>query len=244
MFDRLFPLRRGLPPALLLAALALAAPPAATPVAAGEVVLGGVGLGGTFRVPSRTMQEAKFATVFRQQHDFSCGSAALASLLTYHYGIERSELDVFTSMYENGDQERIERLGFSLLDMKEYLARMGIGSDGYRVPLERLAAAQLPTVALIDNNGYRHFVLVKGMDAETVLLGDPARGLRSVPHAEFEAMWNGIAFVITDGIEAGRASFNRDPEWNLLPTAPMGEALPRRALESFTASLYRAGNTW
>lgn len=149
------------------------------------------------------MLEAKFATVYRQQHDFSCGSAALASLLTYHYGIERTELDVFTSMYETGDQKRIERLGFSLLDMKEYLARIGIGSDGYRVPLERLAEARLPTIALIDSNGYRHFVLVKGMDADTVLLGDPARGLRSVPHDEFNAMWNGIAFVITDDIDAG-----------------------------------------
>lgn len=217
---------------------------AISPVTAGDVVLGGVGVGGTFRVPSRTMQEAKFSTIFRQQHDFSCGSAALASLLTYHYGIDRSELDVFSSMYEHGDRNRIERLGFSLLDMKEYLARLGIGSNGYRVPLERLATARLPTVALIDTGGYRHFVLVKGVDAKNVLVGDPARGLRTIPHAEFEAIWNGIAFVITDSIDVGRASFNRDPEWNLLPAAPLGEALPRHTLATFTASLFRAGNTW
>ncbi|EKV32824.1 bacteriocin resistance protein [Caenispirillum salinarum AK4] len=235
-------------PLMGLAALAFgfAAAPAAVPSAsAGEVVLGGVGLGGTFRVPARTMHEAKFATVFRQQHDFSCGSAALASLLTYHYGIERGELDVFSSMYEHGDRARIERLGFSLLDMKQYLARLGIGSDGYRVPLERLATARLPTIALIDSDGYRHFVLVKGLDAKTVLVGDPARGLRRIPHDEFKAMWNGIAFVITDDIPIGQASFNRDPEWELLPPgAPLGKALPRTALATFTASLYRAGNTW
>lgn len=248
MRHRPFPQRRRFQSAFcgggLLVLGLLVAPQGALPALAGEVVLSGVGIGGTVRVPSRSVQETKFATIYRQQHDFSCGSAALASLLTYHYGVKTTELDVFSDMYEHGNKEQIERLGFSLLDMKQYLARLGIGSDGYRVPLSRLATARLPTIALIDTDGYRHFVLVKGMDATTVLVGDPARGLRKIPHDEFEAMWNGIAFVITSDIAVGRASFNRDPEWDLLPTAPMGMALSQTALATFTASLYRAGNTW
>ncbi|MDF0678119.1 MAG: hypothetical protein P0107_03335 [Nitrosomonas sp.] len=31
------------------------------------------------------IQGKSFSTVYRQQFDFSCGSAALASLLTFHY---------------------------------------------------------------------------------------------------------------------------------------------------------------
>ena len=40
---------------------------------------------GAFNVPVRSMQELKFTETVRQGFDFSCGSAALATLLTYHY---------------------------------------------------------------------------------------------------------------------------------------------------------------
>ena len=44
------------------------------------------------------------------------------------------------SMFENGDKEVIAKTGFSLLDIKNYLTRRGLESNGYRAPLERLAA--------------------------------------------------------------------------------------------------------
>src|SRR5690606_40798166 len=53
--------------------------------------------------------------------DFSCGSAATATLLTYQYGHPVTELEVFRQMYAQGDQARIRKEGFSLLDMRRYL---------------------------------------------------------------------------------------------------------------------------
>jgi hypothetical protein len=43
------------------------------------------GIGGGDNVLVKSMKERKFEQVVRQQYDFSCGSAALATLLTYHY---------------------------------------------------------------------------------------------------------------------------------------------------------------
>ncbi|WP_204283799.1 C39 family peptidase, partial [Klebsiella pneumoniae] len=66
-----------------------------------------------------------FRTVVRQQYDYSCGSAAVATLLRYHYGRPTVESDVFSAMWRSGDQAQIKRAGFSMLDMKRYLDSQG-----------------------------------------------------------------------------------------------------------------------
>lgn len=216
------------------------------PAAAGEVTIRAAGgaFGGAFNVPVESIKERRFRSVFLQKYDFSCGSAALASLLTFHYDTPTTELEVFNTMYETGDQERIENKGFSLLDMKRYLAQAGFPSDGYRVSLDRLAEAGLPAITLIDTDGYKHFVIVKGVAGDEILVGDPARGIRAMERAEFAKIWNGIAFVIKSRVAKGRESFNDPEDWAVEASAPFGTALSRTSLATFSASLFRAGRVF
>jgi len=176
-----------------------------------------------YQVPVASMLARKFATVVRQQYDFSCGSAALATLLRYHYGLPRSETDVFTGMWRQGDQAQIRRVGFSLLDMKRYLADHQLRADGYKVTLDAIAGRKLPGIALITVKGYRHFVVVKGITADQVLLGDPSLGLKAVPRAQFQAMWNGIYFVLTSAPQVGASNFNGPRQWQPIARAPVGQ---------------------
>lgn len=104
--------------AALWAVLALGAGP---PARAGSIPLDGLGTGGgTAGLKLESFQERRFRTTVAQQHDFSCGSAALATLLTYSYGLPTTEKDVFDSMFGSGDKAVIGAEGFSLLDMKQY----------------------------------------------------------------------------------------------------------------------------
>src|SRR3974390_1210088 len=84
-----------------------------------------MGMGGDFTIPVRSLKQQRQARTLIQKCDFSCGSAAVATLLTHHFNYPVTEQQVFTWMYENGDQEKIHREGFSLLDMKRYLATLG-----------------------------------------------------------------------------------------------------------------------
>jgi hypothetical protein len=177
---------------------------------------------GDFAIPVDSVEDRRFASVVRQRYDFSCGSAALATLLRYHYGGRQDEAQVFRGMWMEGDRDQIRRLGFSLLDMKRYLAAKGIAADGFQVSLEEVAAAGVPGIALINLNGYRHFVVVKGVADGEVLVGDPALGLRVMPAEEFRAAWNGVYFALNSKLEAGRASFNRDAQWASFSRAPVG----------------------
>ncbi|MEN3296000.1 MAG: uncharacterized protein V7642_5253, partial [Burkholderiales bacterium] len=141
--------------------------------------------GAEYRIALTSLKELRFKAIMKQQYDFSCGSAALATLLTYHYGYPINEQAVFEEMYRRGDQRRIRKEGFSLLDMKYFLHVRGFQADGFQLPLEKLEGARLPAIVLLADNGYRHFVVVKGMRDGRVLIGDPSTGTRAMTRATF-----------------------------------------------------------
>ncbi|CAG0977801.1 partial Lactococcin-G-processing and transport ATP-binding protein LagD, partial [Anaerolineae bacterium] len=173
-------------------------------------------------------------TVIKQQYDFSCGSAALATLLAYHYEDKVSEQDVFKDMFDKGNQEKIRREGFSLLDIKNYLIARGYRADGFRTSLDKLGSIGVPAIVLINHNGYRHFVVVKGMSEREVLLGDPAAGLKRMARADFEPMWNGILFLIRNKKDVAQSTFNRSGEWSTHGKAPLGMAMANSDLARVT----------
>jgi predicted double-glycine peptidase len=180
---------------------------------AGEVTLGSND-SGNYNIQLTSYSEIPFQTVVRQRYDYSCGSAALATLLKFHYSIETNEADVFKAMYAVGDQDRIQKLGFSLLDMKKYLASLGYQADGYRLSLAEIGQLGVPAIALIQIGSYKHFVVIKGAIGDQVLVGDPALGLRELPAAEFQKTWNGIAFVVHDQPAGTRPPvFNSAEDW-------------------------------
>ena len=177
--------------------------------------------GGGFTVGMGTMLDRRFYSVIRQRYDFSCGSAALATLMRYHYGIPVDEAAAFSGMWEKGDQDAIRASGFSLLDMKRYLAAHALETQAFRVTLDQIAKTGVPGIALTVTRGYRHFVVIKGVTAQHVLVGDPSRGLQRYQRAEFEKVWDGLFFVITSAREVGQASFNRRAQWASVANAPV-----------------------
>lgn len=186
-------------------------------------------IGGAYSVPVKSIKEGRFAATIRQQYDFSCGSAALSTLLTHHYKHPVTEDKVFEEMFQQGDQAKIRVEGFSLLDMKRYLAAHGFEADGFQEPLEKLASASIPAIVLINESGYNHFVVVKGMRNGRVLLGDPAGGTRAVAQSAFEAAWvNEVLFVISNHTDA--AAFNVAEDWRVAPNAPIGGSISREGL--------------
>ena len=218
-------------PSLNPQAIAQGAPPALMP---------GVS-GGDVRLPLTSLREGRLAGTLLQQYDFSCGSAALATLLTHHYGIAVSESTVFEHMFKYGDQARIRTEGFSLLDMKAYLKTLGLEADGFEQPLDKLVQARVPAIVLINEAGYQHFVVIKGLRDDRVLLGDPARGTRSLPRSEFEAMWKSrLLFVVHNRMNAAR--FNLAQDWRTAPRAPLAGGLKSNGLAGITLPKHSKGD--
>lgn len=213
-----------------LALFVFAAVLATSPLRAASVELRAP-YGASYSIKLTSLKEARFKTTVRQRYDFSCGSAATATLLTYQYGHRVSEAEVFTNMFASGDRAKIRNEGFSLLDMRRYLRSQGFAADGFELPLDKLLEEGLPAIVLLNDRGYRHFVVVKGMRGGRVLVGDPARGTRAMSRAQFERLWdNRVLFVVHN--RRSLAQFNHPRDWRTAPPAPMQMGVQREGLRN------------
>lgn len=203
------------------------------PAHSGTVMVFGAS-GGDFSVNVTSQKEARFKTTLKQKYDFSCGSAALATLLTFHYEKPVSEAEIFKTMYDAGDQDKIRKYGFSLLDMKNYLNGRGFQSDGFRISLDKLKDIGIPAIVLIDHKGYKHFVVIKGISSTEILIGDSSNGVRRIPRTQFESMWNGLLFLIRNNDEVAKHYFNQENEWKINPRSPLDLALARQEFSNIT----------
>lgn len=196
------------------------------------------GVGGRMLLQVWSMRELKVRSVILQKYDYSCGSAAVATLLTYHYDHPITEETAFRMMFDHGNQEKIQQEGFSFLDMKRFLEAHGYPADGFQVSLDDLSKVGIPAIVLMVDKGYHHFVVVKGMRGDKVLLGDPAVGLRVVPREQFEASWpSRVVFVIHDFPAHGE--FNTARDWSVRPMSPLGWPLSPDTLNNIV--LFRPG---
>jgi predicted double-glycine peptidase len=140
----------------------------------------------------------KYRHVVHQAFDYSCGSAALTTVLQYHLGLPITEQQAMEGMLEHGEREKIiERRGFSLLDMKRYVATLGSDSGGFRAGMDDLRKLGQPAIVPIDYAGFKHFVVVKGIRDDRVFIADPSAGNIAFSVGEFAQLWDkGTLFVI------------------------------------------------
>jgi len=125
-----------------------------------------------------------------QQFDYSCGSAALATLLNYHLGEQFTERQVIEGLFAHGNIERIrQRRAFSFLDMKRFVDALGYHGAGYTAELENLKTLDVPAILPITINGYEHFVVFRGIHDNRVFLADPWLGHTTYPIGVFEDLW-------------------------------------------------------
>ena len=180
------------------------------------------------------------ATVTRQQYDFSCGSAAVATLLTYHYGRPVTEQAVFDQMFRDGDHAKIRAQGFSLLDMQKFLLSRGLRADGFKLPLQKLIEAKLPAIVLISDKGYNHFVVIKGAADGRILLGDPSVGTRAMSLERFHEVWTNKLLFVIHGYK-GMPEFNGAADWRGAPIARLDDPVNRPGLDLATLPRFGPG---
>lgn len=168
---------------------------------------------GNHNKPVQSIMEKRFANMERQHTDFSCGAASVATILQQAYGMPTNEHQVLSGMLAMANPVTVERYGFSMLDMKQYLQMLGMRVRGYRLDDEKLRMVRVPTIVLLNLRGYHHFVVLRAIDRkDRVYLSDPALGNRTISFKEFKEGWNGILLaVIGAGYRPNSALANPTP---------------------------------
>lgn len=145
----------------------------------------------------QSIRERRFENLIAQETDFSCGAASLATILKYAYGwSDVTEVDVLEGMFAVSDPELAQRMGFSLLDLRNYVESIGMRARGYEIEEDALDAVSIPVIVLLDLAGYQHFVVMKKVVGDRVYIGDPSLGNTIMPRSYFMEAWNNIIFAV------------------------------------------------
>jgi predicted double-glycine peptidase len=150
------------------------------------------------------MKALRDTHVVRQRYDYSCGAAALATLLRYGFGDPATERDVLKQLFDLlTDQEKIisRKEGFSLLDLQRVALSRRFKAAGFRIQPEDLDKISGPVLVYIEPRGYKHFAVLRGVMGGRAYLADPARGNIRMPLYAFVESWRqsdgrGIIFVV------------------------------------------------
>ena len=162
----------------------------------------------------RTIQRSN---VVMQKWDYSCGSAALATLLRYYFEDDITEQIVmnaiFTRLGRASDpraeiKDRFEQ-GFSMLDLLNAAKDLGYLGAVVRIPIEKMAESQAPVIVRIEKHGYKHFVVFRGVVEDRVFLADPIRGNVRLSVDEFMKQWSGESLFL------GKSGFGLPEEYPL-----------------------------
>jgi len=181
--------------ALIAFTIAASAAAESTPVAVG---------GARIAAHIASLRELRDAGVVRQQRDYSCGAAALATLLTFGVGDTVDEEALLRALLETLSAEQLSALhkdGLSLRELQQLAQARGHWAQGFRLAADQLPRLSRPVIVFIRPGGYRHFAVLKGVRGDRVHLADPSLGNVRMPLYRFLEQWvddsgRGVIFAL------------------------------------------------
>jgi predicted double-glycine peptidase len=164
----------------------------------------GIGSGIRLDPPVASMKDLRDQNVVKQQFDYSCGAAALATILRYGYGEQVTERELLVQMFAllSEEEKQVSRKeGFSLLDLQRVAQARDYKAEGFRLEPRYLGKLGGAVIVFIEPRGYKHFAVLRGVKGDRVYLADPSRGNIRMPIHTFLERWlqpdgKGIIFVI------------------------------------------------
>ena len=145
-----------------------------------------------FQKYPQNYKQLKQRNIVMQKRDFSCGAAALATVLQYFWGDNVTEDQILIAIEKiltpEEMQDRIKK-GLAISDLRRAAVELGYLSSIGTMTFSQLCESRVPLVVGISHAGYDHFVVYKGTDGEWVYLADPIRGNIRLSVTEFLQQW-------------------------------------------------------
>ena len=160
---------------------------------------------------NRSWREIRRQNIVMQGFDYSCGAAALATLLRYFWGDNVNEETVLHTIDELLTaaelKDRFEN-GLAMADLRRAAVDLGYLSEVGKISFGELAQSKVPLLVAITADGYDHFVVVRGIFGENVYLADPVRGNIRVRTTLFQSQWqqNAVLVVLKAKVQPPRIS--------------------------------------
>ncbi|UPY36156.1 cysteine peptidase family C39 domain-containing protein [Sediminicoccus sp. KRV36] len=162
----------------------------ASPAAAGEALM---------RRP-QSWQERRYAHVVRQVLEFSCGSASLATLLTFFLRRPTTEAEVITILRQRYPGEAAwrskQQQGFSLEDITFAAERLGFAAQAARIDAAQLPQIAGPVIVHLDKGAWQHFSVLRASRDGFHYIADPIQGQVTMLDHEFRREFTGAVLAV------------------------------------------------
>ena len=136
-------------------------------------------------VKAKSWKDFRDQGVVKQEHDFSCGAASLATVLKHYYRMNVDEAKVLEAL-------AIGDYAASFHDLAEAAEKVyGLRTLGLSADFAALHQLKLPVIVFLDVGKLGHFAVLRGIDdAGRVWLADPSHGNQLYAKHQFLRIWN------------------------------------------------------
>jgi predicted double-glycine peptidase len=145
-------------------------------------------------VEPQSWKSIRQQNIVMQQYDYSCGAAALATVIRYYWGdpvTEKQFMETILKMLADNEalKDRIEN-GLTMTDLRRAAVKEGyLASIGKRDFVD-LMDIKVPVIVRIVQGEFEHFVVFRGVNGDRVYLADPIRGNIRMTATKFIQQWN------------------------------------------------------
>lgn len=141
----------------------------------------------------------RYEATVPQQHDFTCGAASLATLLTYYWNVPTSEiavLDTLKARYTADQMRDIIKTGLSFDDLIFMANKLGFRAEGAKAAVDQLPGLAGPVIVHLDKGKLKHFVVLRTTGDGVYYVSDPIVGQLAMHADEFKKQYTGFALAI------------------------------------------------
>jgi predicted double-glycine peptidase len=143
-------------------------------------------------------ESLRFANVYKQGYDTSCGIAATASLLRYYWNIPVEEADLYQTMILDQAATDADTYAISFLDIISQTQQHGLAARAYKMDWDTLSDTLqkgFDPVVINYEKPQPHFALLVHLEKDVAFVTDPAKGFEIVDKPTFEKNYSGNALL-------------------------------------------------
>jgi len=155
------------------------------------------------QIPIKTWKDLRDEQIVKQELDYSCGAASVATIMNGFYGLDVTEAELLDKMEADGTA--------SFQDLAEVVQSYGLKGMGIALNFEQLHQLKVPAIAYLKYRDDDHFSVVRSVNLDgSVNLGDPSWGNRRFTQQQFLEMWETrgdenlkgkVLLLLPDGID-------------------------------------------
>lgn len=127
--------------------------------------------------------------IVRQHDETDCGAAALATVALYYR--------MPVGLQSVRELAGTDRRGTALGGLRDAAERLGFSAKAAKGPYEALASVPRPAIAhVIDEHNMGHYVVVCRARKNSIVIADPAEGVKTLSRDEFCQIWSGYLLLL------------------------------------------------